>query len=297
MSDATRSLKDIIETLSSADAPAGIDLNIKLERGDSPLGLVCAGGSKDYITLMLQHGADPNYIVDGGMHPLVSAMCYFVGRDDAREIVKIARAMLDAGLDVNAVQGRSLLMEAAYYDLPDLCLFLLEHGADGHFENSEGETALIVAQSAQSQDALMALCEFLGEDIANWASATRLSIDGLFEYFTDPEPGVNSRDGLQHTPLHIAAELGAWHLIADLVDLGADLEARNHRGETPVFKVLNSDIDTDSARDTLSELVVFGADLATQNDEGQTVLDAARARPGMGELASYLEGTGAPSAQ
>ncbi|MFZ7095502.1 ankyrin repeat domain-containing protein [Luteimonas dalianensis] len=73
-----------------------------------------------------------------------------------------------------------------------------------------------------------------------------------------------------YSPLHLAAEANDVPLIEQLSALGADLEARDHRGRTPFM------LATDAA--ALSALVRWGADVDAQDEQGYSVLHhAARA--------------------
>ncbi len=285
MTEQSMSLGEIIKALKDGSG-SDIDLNVPLAGGIMPLGQV---SSTEYVSLMLDNGADPNVTDKSGMHPLVNVMCYYTGRDDRAIAAEIANLMLARGLDVNRVnQGRTLLAEAAYYDLPELSVLLLENGAD----TSTAEDAIRIAQDAGAMDTLLAVCGFLGVSADDFADGARISIDDLFANYVDPEPGVTSRDGIGHTPLHLAAEFGADHLLAELVEMGADLEARNNSGKTPVFMALNSDLDEDTMLTTIKSLADLGAKLDAKNDAGQSLVDYAKDARCPAGVIEYLESEG-----
>lgn len=78
---------------------------------------------------------------------------------------------------------------------------------------------------------------------------------------------VNARDKDGNTPLH---ETFLTDVEEELIQLGADVNARNNDGETPIFTTVD-----DAA---IPLLIRHGADLTIRNNEGQTVLDAASAK-------------------
>jgi ankyrin repeat protein len=57
---------------------------------------------------------------------------------------------------------------------------------------------------------------------------------------------------------------------SELLKLGADVNARNKEGETPIFTTVD-----DRA---ISLFINHGADLTIRNNKGQTVVDAAKVR-------------------
>jgi len=75
---------------------------------------------------------------------------------------------------------------------------------------------------------------------------------------------VNARDLRGNTPLH---ETFLTDVEEELIKSGADVNARNNDGETPIF----ASIDEDSIR----LLVAHGADLTIRNNRDQTALQAA----------------------
>ncbi len=74
---------------------------------------------------------------------------------------------------------------------------------------------------------------------------------------------VNARDKDGNTPLH---ETFLTDVEEELLKLGADVNARNKDGETPIF----TNVDDDA----IPLFVKYGADLTIRNNKGQTALDA-----------------------
>ncbi len=76
---------------------------------------------------------------------------------------------------------------------------------------------------------------------------------------------VNARDHDGNTPLH---ETFLTDVEEELLKLGANVNARNNDGETPIFTTVD-----DAA---IPLFIERGADLAIRNNKGQTVLEAAK---------------------
>ena len=76
---------------------------------------------------------------------------------------------------------------------------------------------------------------------------------------------VNARDKEGNTPLH---ETFLTDVEEELLKLGADVNARNKDGETPIFTTVDDD--------AIPLFIHHGADLSMRNNKGETVFDAAK---------------------
>ena len=70
-----------------------------------------------------------------------------------------------------------------------------------------------------------------------------------------------------NTPLH---ETFLTDVEEELLKLGADVNARNKDGETPIFTTIDDD--------AVSLFIEHGADLTIRNNKGKTVIEAAKER-------------------
>jgi len=77
--------------------------------------------------------------------------------------------------------------------------------------------------------------------------------------------GSYSHDGW--TPLHLACFFGQPALAETLIELGADVNARNNAGETPIFTTL--------VCEAIPILIAHGTDLTIRNNKGQSAPKAA----------------------
>ncbi|MBF6239493.1 ankyrin repeat domain-containing protein [Nocardia otitidiscaviarum] len=106
--------------------------------GRTPLRYAAVDQKSDLVRELLAAGANPNDRDFKGFTPLHLAAQY----DD----LDVLRALLDAGADVNAVNdiGDTPLLVAvgAPWSSPEALRLLLQRGADPHFENHNGTSAL-----------------------------------------------------------------------------------------------------------------------------------------------------------
>ena len=238
---------------------AGADVNAQAKDGTTALLIATVRSQTALGEYLLVHGADPN--LGSGFQPLHWAAgdwqvgTHNVGEEHIRPKdtewslvqglrgeVKTAyiRKLLDHGADVNLRAkgtprysgsgrggnlsgGTPFLMAVMAGDVPVMRL-LLEHGADPKITTEEGATALIAAAGrlgptgdnfTSEADALAAvkLCVELGVDV----NATTKSGD---------------------TALHGASwrgPVGAESIAKFLIERGANLNAKNNRGWTPLI--------------------------------------------------------------
>ncbi len=141
----TARLQSILdETPALVDAYAG--------DGFFPLGLAAFFGQKEAVRLLLARGANPNLAARNAMK--VAA----IHAASAEGGFEIARLLVEAGADVNAVQqaGFTPLHAAAMTGQLELAKLLLERGADKAARADDGRDALAMARDAK-QEALVDL--------------------------------------------------------------------------------------------------------------------------------------------
>jgi ankyrin repeat protein len=81
----------------------------------------------------------------------------------------------------------------------------------------------------------------------------------------DAGANLNARDNEGNTPLH---ETFLTDVEEELLKHGADVNARNNDGETPIFTTVDDD--------AIPLFIKYGADLTIRNNKGDTVIEAAK---------------------
>jgi len=126
--------------------------------GFSPIGFAAYLGHVDLLAFLVEKGADLELPSTNMMRvcPLHSAAAH----SDPARATHVARTLLEAGADPNAQQqgGYTPLHEAVLTDNLELTRLLLNHGANPHVSNDEGDSALQVAH-AEKKSALIDLIE------------------------------------------------------------------------------------------------------------------------------------------
>jgi ankyrin repeat protein len=249
---------------------AGADVNARNASGATAL--LWAAGHREKSRLLIQHGADVHVRSKLGKTPVFA----IVGRPANADLL---RTLIDRGVDLNAVDagGNTPLMSAVQTGDLDMVRLLVNKGANVNASSAFGFTALIDAVTA------------------NWGDAARL----LLARGANPNAANDHHGTVRHGPVAIghvsvlmaAAPYGPPSLIAELLKAGADVNARDVRGMTPVMLASASENQDPAVVQTLLDA---GADPAAKSAAGATALDWATRFGGPGVIAA-LKRANAPA--
>ena len=149
----------------------------------------------------LSHGADPNALLPGGRQERPLELAARTGH------LEIVKALIAAGVDVNANGGRALVI-AAEYGNHDLIEPILNAGADVNARGRDEMTALHFATAQGNEAAVNVLVK---------AAAN-----------------VNVANRQNHRPVHYAAAGANPRIVQAIVEAGADVNAPGADGSTPL---------------------------------------------------------------
>ncbi|KAI9808146.1 MAG: hypothetical protein M1825_004603 [Sarcosagium campestre] len=194
------------------------------------------------------------------------------------------RLFVEAGLDI---KNRSkLLSPAAKRNDPEVLSYLLSHGADVDYQNSDGQTAIFVAASSKIAELLISKganphrYTYYGE--TPLIIAVKADRQEVVELLLSKGANVNHSDSSDKTALHYAC---SSTVASTLLDAGANLDYRNHAGQSP----LTSAVIADQA-DIVHLLIKRGAEVNRPDAKsGRTPIFFAKSK-GVAELLVYFGG-------
>ncbi|KAI4883895.1 hypothetical protein NFI96_026918, partial [Prochilodus magdalenae] len=193
-------------------------------RKSTPLHFAAGFGRKDVVEHLLQTGANVHSRDDGGLIPLHNA-CSF----GHAEVVSL---LLCQGADPNARDNWNYtpLHEAAIKGKIDVCIVLLQHGADPNIRNTDGKSALDLADPSAKTvlTGMYRACEYKKDELLEAARSG--NEDKLMALLTPLNVNCHASDGRKSTPLHLAAGYNRVRIVQLLLQYGADVHAKD-KGE------------------------------------------------------------------
>ena len=257
---------------------SGADVDARDNNDATPLlsALEAFGGNDAAVRLLLVHGADVHVRNKDGRTPLHSASC-----SDHPSIVEL---LLKMGVDVDARDNNDmtplLSAVASFHENGAAVQLLLAHGADVHVRNKDGRTPLHSA-SCSSHPSIVEFLLKSGADVDAqdndnmtpllcalqwWRGGAAAQL--LLEYGANPH--VRNKEG--ETPLHLASQMNFSDIVALLLKIGVDVDARDNNDMTPLLSALEYVLRNDTV---VQLLLVHGADVHVCTKDGETPLHLA----------------------
>jgi ankyrin repeat protein len=252
----------------------GTDVSIRNIDGKTALYLAVEEGRLELLPLLISYQSDVFAADDAGITPFERAL-------------EIGNPVLSALITPETVlqtdsAGNTMLHKAIEHSADVKTInFILEQRAMVNARNREGDTSLHLAVRHNAEETGELLIS-RGADIfaPNARGETPLylalqSPDGVRRWMINPHT-VITKDGLGNGILHYAAQWKIDSHIPYIVQAGADLEAKNAAGETPLFVAVKyADGRGPSGESTIKTLVSAGASLNSRDNLGNSALHAA----------------------
>jgi ankyrin repeat protein len=272
----------------TAMAHEGADVNTKDRHGETPLMYAATVGSLEAMEFLIRAGADVNAHSEFGATALIWS---------ATDLAKV-RLLIAHGANVSMAtrRGRTALLVAAMSDhSADIARLLIQSGADAQAKDFLKTTTVRAAAFGNDTETLRLMIDD-GVDVnaadlpgitplmmaAGWngnlpAVKLLLAKGAKVNSVSAPVMGLPSKNGPSEfgllTALLMAAPFGPPELIRTLLAAGADVNARDVRGMTPLMLAVATDRQDPAV---IRMLLEHGADTTIKSNLGETAADWAR---------------------
>lgn len=251
----------------------GARLEVKNEKGSTPLILAAYNGNYPIAKYLVEKGANVNVINKQNYTPLMFAVSHqHVCPKEHLDLVKLL-VLNGAKMDY-IYDGQSILGTASLNGHIEMVKFLINNGAD---VNGGNLPPLFLAAYAGNLRMMDDLIQY-GADINKEATTSNVNKTPLtmWAILTNNLPvlsfalnhGANPNAKMGGTALlHMAITNKLWKAVELLVLAGADINTQDEYGDTPLLQAV-----TDSHFALMKYLIEHGADVNLCNNKKQTPL-------------------------
>lgn len=246
---------------------AGADVNARNKDGGTPLLIAAQKEMLEHVEFYSSLGADIHSEDKCGDTPLKVALS-----DDDMLIRMVNRGNVMSLDSLGNTPLHVAIMANANIEKVKYILSLMD---DVNARNSDGNSALYLAVLKRNQKAIEVLLEknadiFSSNSTGYSPLRLALTTGGDVQDWLITNDTIKAQDGSGNTALHYAALWGLRDAAAYLIAKGAAVEAKNARGEVPLFNA--AQIDNTALIDTL---MTGGASVNARDNLGSTSLHVA----------------------
>ncbi len=210
--------------------------------GETPLHFAASQGGAPVIRKLVEHGSDIVAHSRCGDIPICLAIQR--GHSQAVETLLELAARREPCVNYFDLKSPRSLMASAVGHHPDILRALIEHCKTNHHTVPVGELMPDVVTSGKA-----------------------VAVEALLDAGADIE-GRCSEDGSR--PLHLAAKDAVCDVMNTLLQRGANVNAKDNMGRTPLHRVASSTAEVVKAVQAMEILVTGGADGTVKDADGKT---------------------------
>ncbi|KAG8199145.1 hypothetical protein JTE90_015980 [Oedothorax gibbosus] len=253
---------------------SGGNVDAQNNEGQTPLHIACSHGDVEILKVFFQFRANANINDNEDRTPL-----HLAAEKGYSTIVETLADKFKASIFKRTKDGRTLMHIASESGHQETALVFLKKGVPLHMSNKTGTKAIHTAAAHGFVEVIRNLLD-KGENVdattpENFTAlhlAVKANQPEVCEILLGHGANVQMKAGKNgETALHLAAGVLDGHKCAELIiKSGADVNARNEDGETPLHNAARQ-----GQLKTVSQLLEDGAELESLSKQGESVLHIA----------------------
>lgn len=270
-------------------------------KSNCPIIMACLCNNVEMFDLLVQHGAKLHVsifgmsllhlaVISGSLEivkRLIEQHRFYIGRKFLFEnVISKERSFYEEKLGIDVIDELVNFDKQTEDKFIEMAKYLLDHGADIESFDEEGETLVSLTGSRNFEKAFDFLVDYSQNALKKPLQLIKhknilisIAICGknmqFFEKVINIGADVNWTDGTGYTALMAACAWGNYEMCSKLVEMGANVNAREH-GRHRVYTVLHHLCEKgDDNVQILELLVAKGADIHLTESEGKNALHIA----------------------
>ena len=230
-----------------------VDAHVHDKRGVTPLHNAAASGHLEVAQILLELNAEVNARDVQGATPLLRASNLPIGKlgNMNTELIQLL-LVHNADVHVHDNQGATPLHHAALSGQLEVVRMLLECNAEVNAQDDRGMTPLHKAAHSSCGD-----------------------LPEVVQLLLDHNANVHIHDNDGKTPLHDAAFHGRLNVVQILLGANAEVNSLNNEGSTPLHQASTGMLIPGGNPDVVRILLDYGADVQVRNHRGQLASEVA----------------------
>ena len=196
---------------------SNLNINEEDKRGYTPLTYACKYGDLDMVELLLDKGANIDYITSSRLTPLGEAAEY--------GFVDIVQFLISRGANLEP------FIRCVDHNYLDRLKIFINAGADVDYITKNNKTALMIAGEKGYVDIARELIE-AGANLQPLLIASYEGDVNSVNTFIDADINIDYSDENDFTALMMASEKGYLDIVDSLISAGADIDKININGST-----------------------------------------------------------------
>lgn len=246
----------------------GAPVNAKSSSGSSPIGIAIADANTAAFNAFLEAGADKDFLELN-----TTPLAMFAYEKKRKEMSK---TLIEKGADIKkaSTNGKTILHLASAQDDWQFINFLFNYNPDINARDAGGITPLLDAIDKSAirsagilikKGADVNVKDRMGKNAIHYL-ATAKNSTGLLSQLEGRGLDINVKDSTGRTPLAMAVENGRIDNVEYLLNIGADVNGKDHAGNDLVLAAYAK------SRPMLNLFINRGAKLDVRGPDGKTLL-------------------------